>query len=205
MFTIIYFLFQIYVNFVNYAVNLVFPIVTLVIHNFLICKELRKNRTPEVRRNQNPNAENALRKRDIRMTRISIVIVVVFVVCHVPRFVPNVSELILGKLTKPFQALISFNNLLQIISSTVNYAIYFGSCWKFRKAERSNNQTQRMLQQSEMRPMVNRQQSEPEEHAFIEVLNCPHFDPSTIDNGNGSGSPLGKPMPFTRLCRQTFV
>lgn len=191
--------FQIYVNFVNYAVNLAFPIVTLVILNTLICKELRKNRTPEVRRNQNQQAENALRKRDIRMTRISIVIVVVFVVCHVPRFVPNVSELILGKLTKPFQALISFNNVLQIISSTVNYAIYFGSCWKFRKAERSNNQTQRMLQQLEMRPLMNRQQTE--EQGFIEVLSSPDISPTN----NGNGTTTSSNMPFTRLCRQTYV
>ncbi len=164
---------QMYVNFVNYAVNLAFPILTLCILNFFIYQSLRKNLTPEVRRNQNQQAENALRKRDIRLTRISIVIVVIFIVCHVPRFIPNISELIFGKLTKPFQALISLNNLLQIISSTVNYVIYFGSCWQFKKSEKSS-QSDRMRQQMEMRPLANSTKPQTEaEQQFVEVMNCP--------------------------------
>ena len=35
----------------------------------------------------------ALRKRDVRLTRIAIVIVGVFITCHLPRFIPNISEL----------------------------------------------------------------------------------------------------------------
>ena len=36
---------------------------------------------------------DVLRKRDIRLTRISIVIVFVFIICHVPRMIPNITEM----------------------------------------------------------------------------------------------------------------
>ena len=35
-----------------------------------------------------------LQRRDIRLTRISITIVVIFVACHLPRFIPNVTEIV---------------------------------------------------------------------------------------------------------------
>ena len=95
--------FQIYLNFVNYVVNLAFPILTLCALNYKIYQELRKNLTAEVllvRRNQNEQRENALRKRDIRLTRISIIIVVIFMVCHIPRFIMNFIELAYGNLSK---------------------------------------------------------------------------------------------------------
>ena len=95
--------FQIYLNFVNYVVNLVFPILTLCALNYKIYQELRKNLTAEVllvRRNQNEQRENALRKRDIRLTRISIIIVVIFMICHIPRFIMNFIELAYGNLSK---------------------------------------------------------------------------------------------------------
>ena len=95
--------FQIYLNFVNYIVNFAFPILTLVVLNYQIYKELRKNLRHEVllgRRHQNEQKKNALRKRDIRLTRISIIIVVIFMVCHIPRFIMNVIEMVYGDLSK---------------------------------------------------------------------------------------------------------
>ena len=98
-----YSIFQIYLNFVNYIVNFAFPILTLVVLNYQIYKELRKNIRHEVslgRRHQNEQKKNALRKRDIRLTRISIIIVVTFMVCHIPRFIMNVIEMVYGDLSK---------------------------------------------------------------------------------------------------------
>ena len=39
------------------------------------------------------NREEQIQKRDIRLTKIAITIVCVFVTCHMPRFVPNVIEI----------------------------------------------------------------------------------------------------------------
>ena len=38
--------------------------------------------------------EEAMRKRDIRLTRIAIAIVGVFIACHLPRFIPNIVEMV---------------------------------------------------------------------------------------------------------------
>ena len=35
-----------------------------------------------------------MRKRDIRLTRIAIAIVGVFIACHLPRFIPNIVEMV---------------------------------------------------------------------------------------------------------------
>ena len=40
--------------------------------------------------------EEAMRKRDIRLTRIAIVIVGVFIICHLPRFIPNIVEMVMA-------------------------------------------------------------------------------------------------------------
>ena len=98
-----YFIFQVYLNFVNYIVNFAFPILTLAVLNYQIYKELRKNLRHEVllgRRHQNEQKKNALRKRDIRLTRISIIIVVIFMVCQIPRFIMNIIEMVYGDLSK---------------------------------------------------------------------------------------------------------
>ena len=49
----------------------------------------------QLRRNAGPGASGAeaLRKRDVRLTRIAIVIVAVFITCNLPRFIPNIAEL----------------------------------------------------------------------------------------------------------------
>ena len=51
-----------------------------------------------VRRNQNEQGENELKKREVRLTRISISIVLIFIICHVPRCIINILELSLGGL-----------------------------------------------------------------------------------------------------------
>ena len=43
------------------------------------------------------NTEELTNKRDLRLTKISIVIVLIFAICHLPRFVPNVFEIFTNK------------------------------------------------------------------------------------------------------------
>jgi hypothetical protein len=44
------------------------------------------------------NNEEALRKRDVRLTRIAIFIVGIFITCHLPRFIPNIGEMFMQNL-----------------------------------------------------------------------------------------------------------
>lgn len=152
----------IYVNYVNLLMNLIVPTLVLAILNCFIYRALRNNglnnlqakgsnagqtngqgsnrTTEQLRRNAGPGSggAEALRKRDVRLTRIAIVIVGVFITCHLPRFIPNIAELF----TKDggpewFAIIISCNNFLQIINCTVNYIIYFGHCWRKGRPTRS--------------------------------------------------------------------
>ena len=43
------------------------------------------------------NREEQIQRRDIRLTKIAITIVCVFVICHVPRFLPNIVEIFTEK------------------------------------------------------------------------------------------------------------
>lgn len=95
-----FFRLQVYINYVNLLVNLFFPTLTLVLLNTLVYKALQKSISPgenQIRRNRG-KSEDALRKRDIRLTRIAIIIVCIFVICHLPRFIPNVVEMFLSEL-----------------------------------------------------------------------------------------------------------
>ena len=83
-----------YVNLFNWLVNLIIPTTLLVVLNCLIYRALRKNKFmgEQLRRNGGGQKES-LRKRDVRLTRIAIAIVCVFICCHLPRFIPNLVEL----------------------------------------------------------------------------------------------------------------
>ena len=43
------------------------------------------------------NMEDQTNKRDLRLTKISVIIVIVFAICHLPRFVPNLFEIFTNK------------------------------------------------------------------------------------------------------------
>lgn len=137
----------VYVNYVNLIVNLLLPTIMLAVLNCLIYRALQSSMKSHssdegntLRRTR--GSEEALRKRDIRLTRIAIFIVCIFITCHLPRFIPNVVEMFTPQLPEWFAILISFNNLLQIINCTVNYIIYFGHCWKLKKSEKQSQSGQ---------------------------------------------------------------
>ena len=80
-------------NCINLVVNLIIPTLVLGVLNCLVYRALRKNTFVGNKLRRSGRGEEALRKRDIRLTRISIVIVVVFIICHLPRFIPIIAEM----------------------------------------------------------------------------------------------------------------
>ena len=84
----------------NLIVNLIIPTIVLGVLNCMIYRALQKSMTSNsIRRNRGgENSEEALRKRDIRLTRVAIIIVCIFIICHLPRFIPNVVEMFLSQL-----------------------------------------------------------------------------------------------------------
>ena len=100
---------QVYVNFFNFLVNLVAPVCVLSILNSLIYRELRRNQSAGaagLRRNMSGGRQGSVPDaRAVRITRSATVIVCVFLVCHVPRFIPNVVELFI---TLPEVCILSF-------------------------------------------------------------------------------------------------
>ena len=66
---------------------------SLTILNVFIIKALKKNASAEVRRNVSEKAQIANKKRENRLSRISICIVIIFAICNMPRFIPNIAEL----------------------------------------------------------------------------------------------------------------
>ncbi|TRY70870.1 hypothetical protein TCAL_02903 [Tigriopus californicus] len=125
----------IYVNIANMVVNLFLPTLILIYLNTLIYRALERNKTVGVQLRRNGGSKDSLRKRDVRLTRIAIAIVCVFLMCHLPRFLMNVMELIFESLPQYLDAYVSFNNLLQTLNCSVNYMIYYGHCSR-RKDQR---------------------------------------------------------------------
>ena len=74
-------------------VNLIVPTLVLSALNCLVYRALRNNASVGNGLRRSGRGEDALRARDIKLTRVSIVIVGVFIVCHLPRFIPNIVEM----------------------------------------------------------------------------------------------------------------
>ena len=62
---------------------------------------------PNLRR----SCESVLRKRETRITRASIAITVMFVVCHLPRCIPNIMEIFLSSEDSPRVRVKGFHNI----------------------------------------------------------------------------------------------
>ena len=95
---LMYFNLQVYINYVNLAVNLFIPTIVLGVLNCLVYRALKNSTAAGNQLRRSGRGEEAMRKRDIRLTRIAIVIVGVFIACHLPRFVPNISEMLVESL-----------------------------------------------------------------------------------------------------------
>ena len=85
---------QVYKNILNLVFNQIGPITVLIILNTFIYKALKKqcNETSDSIRG---GQVSPLRNYERRMTRTSVIITLVFLICHIPRMVPNILDLIL--------------------------------------------------------------------------------------------------------------
>ena len=82
------------------------------------------------RRKSSVNRNLVVQSLENRMTRVSIMIIVIFVICHLPRIIPNVYEVfsrVFPESEENFSIKILkiVNILLLIVSSSVNFIIYF--------------------------------------------------------------------------------
>ena len=79
-------------------------------------------------------------KYNLIISGISIIIVVVFIICHFPRMIPNIAEMAGVNTSKYdiFTVILSINHLLLTINSSVNYIIYLLLCGRGRHNSRGN-------------------------------------------------------------------
>ena len=90
-----------YKNILNLVFNQIGPITVLIILNTFIYKSLKKQRI-EMSDSIKGGQISPLKKYERRMTRTSIIITLAFLICHIPRIVPNLMDLIL-----PYDELVS--------------------------------------------------------------------------------------------------
>lgn len=90
--------------------------------------------------------EAAYKKRDAKYTRASVVMVVAFVVCNTPRFVPNIMEIFISLDEFPSwgYVLISVNHMLTVFNSAFNFLIYWSFCCGGRKRRTLNSSPPRL-------------------------------------------------------------
>ena len=125
----LYYFLQIYGNICNLIFNQLGPLLVMIILNILIFKSLRNHRIMR-RRKSSVNRNLVVQSLENRMTRVSVMIIGIFVICHLPRIIPNVYE-VLSRVFPESEENFSIkiikivNILLLIVSSSVNFIIYF--------------------------------------------------------------------------------
>ena len=80
----------------NLLFNIIFPLVSLVILNTAIYKKLNQMNPPSREVSVRRSTEMRLRKREQRLGKISLLIVLIFIICHSLKNIPTIFE-IFGK------------------------------------------------------------------------------------------------------------
>jgi len=141
---------KVYVMWLPLILNTALPLALLLTLNSFIYARLATLRS-RMRRSQ----EGTLRRRERRMARISLLIVLIFVICHTLKTVPSIFELF-GKEPREVAGcnlLILITHLLLAINSSVNFLIYnFASGREVRRML--------MLPCTQTRPTLSTQESE---------------------------------------------
>ena len=120
--------------------NTLLPVFTLSILNYLTYKAMSKSIHNNDHGQPLTNSQTSglrshggggtVRKREARITKASIGITVMYLICHTPRVIPNLYETA-GIENRPswLPILVSINHLLITINSSFNFLFYLSYCW----------------------------------------------------------------------------
>jgi len=137
---------KVYVLWLNLIFNLIIPLLILGCLNKQIYKKLNQipERCPSISSNINNSVklhymtlrrtrDSKLRKRERRLARISILIVIIFIICHSVKNIPNIVE-IFGEDPRKvpvISQILLIGHLLLSVNSSVNFLVYsFGNSRK---------------------------------------------------------------------------
>jgi len=67
---------------------------------------------------------DTLRRRELRLARVSMLIVLIYMICHTPKLIPTMCELIYGN-AKVIPFFIEISHLLLCINCSLNFPVYF--------------------------------------------------------------------------------
>jgi len=148
---------KVYVMWLHLVFNSVLPFSLLLYLNYAIYKRLVGQRN--VRR----TAEGQLRRREVRLARISLSIVFIFILCHSLKILPSFLE-ILGKSPETIPGLLPLSHLLITINCSVNFLVYFMASGKalssFLPSMRRSRRTRRMSGASIANSQTNENQTQ---------------------------------------------
>jgi len=144
----------VYVMWLHLLFNTIIPFTILLALNTAIYKRLvTLHSSMSVRR----TTEGNLRRREIRLARISLLIVIIFIICHSLKILPSLLE-IMGYPPELIPGILPLSHLLLTINCSVNFLIYYlasgralsrllpGSSFKARQSRRSSdNPTQSLI------------------------------------------------------------
>ncbi|XP_023320601.1 FMRFamide receptor isoform X2 [Eurytemora carolleeae] len=119
---------KVYVMWLHFIFNSILPLSILLTLNTAIYRKLStcvEQMPGQLRR----STEGHLRRRELRLARISLLIVFIFVLCHTPKVFPSAFE-ICGQDPHMVPTLVEFSHLLLTVNSSVNFLVYYLACGK---------------------------------------------------------------------------
>jgi len=145
----------------------------------------RRSTMLNIRRGGHHEAE--YKKRDAQYTRASLFMVVAFIVCNMPRFIPNIMEIFIEfhKWPQWGHVLVNVNHLLTVINSAFNFLIYWSFCCGKRRRRRSRRQREMLSQKTftthsfEMQSITNEPTLLRRSRHDTEVTTCHNPPPSS--------------------------
>jgi len=110
---------KVYVMWLHLLFNTVLPFTALLYLNAAIYKRL-----VSVRHVGRRSSEEQLRRREVRLARISLSIVFIFLLCHSLKIIPSFLE-ILGQSPETIPGVLPLSHLLITVNCSVNFLVYY--------------------------------------------------------------------------------